>query len=102
QRALAGTGGSHHGEPLAGMDLEVHVVERSNRAEMARHAIEPDQRSIHRHSPLSAAAGWTASASRMGPRLATPATAIDSASTIGGTSHPTRTRDGNACRPTNT
>jgi hypothetical protein len=86
QRALARAGGPHHREPFAGVDAQVHLIERLERAVMARDTFEPDQRFARHHSPFSTGAGSTARASRIGPSPATTATAMPRASTSSGTS----------------
>ena len=78
---------AHDREPFAGADLEIDAVERAHRAVVARDSGHLHERFAHRgrHSPLSASAGSTSSASRIGPKPATPAMSSASPSTIGGT-----------------
>ncbi len=66
ERRRARTGRAHDGQPLAGLDLEIHALERLLRAVDPAYAREghrkPGARSAHHHSPRRTRAGSIVSA----------------------------------------
>src|SRR5262245_46538011 len=99
QRALPRPRGPHYREPFAGLDAQVHLVQRLECPVVSRDALQPHQRFAWHQSPASAGAGSTASARRIGPRPVMNATSIASPITMNGTSQRSATPEWNTWRP---